>query len=174
MFANCPNLNYIKIGYEGYIWDEYFGEWHRGVSDTGDFYYNGALADQQRDTYRQIPTNWTVHKTRDDIKEIYIQQILSVEPQVYDFEIITCSAKGVYFCKTGDLYLTRLYKVGSFDITWDGSIDGRPTTTYEGQVTGYHVSDKVLSLQQLIGATAETSDGYTFELTSDMFEEIII
>lgn len=60
MFKNCSSLNYIKLKYTQ-SFNTANGEffyWVQGVSQTGDFYYNG------NDTTRgvsAIPTGWTVH-----------------------------------------------------------------------------------------------------------------
>lgn len=62
MFKNCKKLNYIKIHYTGTFGygasTNAFYKWVEGVSENGDFYYNGS------DTTRgenAIPEDWTVH-----------------------------------------------------------------------------------------------------------------
>ena len=58
MFDGCSNLNYIKMHYTGNFGSYSFLNWVRGVSLTGNFYYNGNSTTRGNDA---IPTNWEIH-----------------------------------------------------------------------------------------------------------------
>ena len=57
MFADCSNLNTIKLGYTGNFSTNYFSNWVSGVASTGTFYYNGSDTTTGESA---IPEGWTV------------------------------------------------------------------------------------------------------------------
>lgn len=63
----------------------------------------------------------------------------------------------------------------SFEITWDGDTTGRASITQEGApVAWYKVSDKILTLNQIVGSTLTTvrnGESYQEVITSDQTAE---
>ena len=142
MFSGSDVLNNIKIAYTGDFDDAYFYKWVNGVSNTGDFYYNGD--DTSNFGSNAIPKDssnpWNVHNYTSDLKFTSKQ-----------------AGSTIRYHKTGTLITDLDMQYSYDDINWESWAQDTNITLNNEQAIYVKNNSNTLSLSESNYVTFEMS-----------------